>query len=154
MGRRLLAKRYCKGGHHHKMGAGNWDHHPGNRRFITNFKKQRRERGDDDGGETDGGKTAHGLTSKATTSSTFVETKQDPEPAHEVGTLQSTTTTAGLLRSEKSWPATPRLHHHHHHETRIGTHHVVPGGLLSPWTPIFVKCSIFSYSSVFDRKKY
>ena len=20
------------------MGAGNWDHHPGNRRFITNFK--------------------------------------------------------------------------------------------------------------------
>ena len=83
------------------MGAGNWDHHPGNRRFITNFKKQRRERGDDDGGETDGGKTAHGLTSKATTSSTFVETKQDPEPAHEVGTLHSTTTTAGLLRSEK-----------------------------------------------------
>ena len=37
-GRRLLAKSYCKGGHHHKMGAGNWDHHPGNRRFITNFK--------------------------------------------------------------------------------------------------------------------
>ena len=107
------------------MRGGNWDHH---------------------GGETDGGKTAHGLTSKATTSSTFVETKQDPEPAHEVGTLQSTTTTAGLLRSEKSWPATPRLHHHHHHhETRIGTHHVVPGGSLPPWTPIFVKVSIFSY---------
>ena len=37
-GRRLLAKSYCKGGHHHKMGAGNWDHHPGDRRFITNFK--------------------------------------------------------------------------------------------------------------------
>mgnify|MGYP001278142310 CR=1 FL=1 len=42
-------------------------------------------------------------------------------------------------------PATPRLHDHHHHETRIGTHHVVPGGLLPPWTPIFVKVSIFSY---------
>ena len=37
-GRRLLATSYCKGGHHHKIGAGNWDHHPGNRRFITNFK--------------------------------------------------------------------------------------------------------------------
>jgi hypothetical protein len=37
----------------------------------------------------------------------------------------TTATTAGLLRSEKSWPATPRLHHHHHHGTRIGTHHVV-----------------------------
>jgi hypothetical protein len=22
------------------MGAGNWDHHPGNRRFITNFKNK------------------------------------------------------------------------------------------------------------------
>ena len=33
-----LVNYYCKGGHHHKMGAGNWDHHPGNRRFITNFK--------------------------------------------------------------------------------------------------------------------
>ena len=129
------------------MGAGNWDHHPGNRRFITNFKKQRRERGDDDGGETDGGKTAHGLTSKATTSSTFVETKQDPEPAHEAGTRQSTTTTAGLLRSEKSWPATPRLHHHHHHGTRIGTLHVV----------LVADCRLgprFSSNSVFFLIKY
>ena len=24
-----------------KVGAGNWDHHPGDRRFITNFKNQK-----------------------------------------------------------------------------------------------------------------
>ena len=44
---------YCKGGHHHKMGAGNWDHHPGDRRFITNFKNQKDVKRGDDGGKTE-----------------------------------------------------------------------------------------------------
>ena len=38
-----LVNYYCKGGHHHKMGAGNWDHHPGNLRFLTNFKNKDKE---------------------------------------------------------------------------------------------------------------
>ena len=61
-------------------------------------------------------------------------------------TTELVKSTTERLRNEKNNNgATPRLHHHHHHGTRIGTHHVVPGGLLPPWTPIFVKFSIFSY---------
>ena len=70
-------------------------------------------------------------------------------------TTELVKSTTERLRNEKhNNGATPRLHHHHHHETRIGTHHVVPGGLLPPWTPIFVKVSIFSYQILKNSSPY